>query len=468
MRFVGKLGGLEMIESQKFTAKLLAVSLVTGGLLLACPTSRAAQRVQAQDQAVAAQVYLADAQQSHRAIAVALQQASVAAADADERQDDKNEAQHDREAMMQDLYDGGQEALDEGHYNDAAKKYQELAKMNGPQTDAALYWLAYSNNKLGQRDQALASISDLKKRYPDSRWKKDAEALEIEMRQNSGHPVNPDSQNDEDLKILALQGIMNNDPAQGMAQVEKFLNGPASPKLKQKALFLLVQSGSPQAQDALARIAKGQTNPELQRKAIEFLGMTGAKNAGKTLIDIYNSTQDMSVKHAVLHSFMISGDRESVATIAKTEKNEELKRDAIRQLGLMGDQQTLQTLYLSESSLEIKKEIIQSLFLSGDSARISELALSEKNPELRKAAIRSLGMMGGTKGPTLKAIYEKETDRSVKEEVLNAYFIGGDATDLVAIAKMEKDPELRKEAVSKLALMNSKEGNAYMMELLNK
>jgi hypothetical protein len=77
-------------------------------------------------------------------------------------------------------------------------------------------------------------------------------------------------------------------------------------------------------------------------------------------------------------------------------------------------------------------------------------------------------MMGATKSPTLKAIYDKETDRDVKKEVLNAYFIGGDATDLVAIARSEKDPELRKEAVSKLSLMNSKEGNAFLMELLNK
>ncbi len=49
---------------------------------------------------------------------------------------------------------------------------------------------------------------------------------------------------------------------------------------------------------------------------------------------------------------------------------------------------------------------------------------------------------------------------------MNAYFIGGNAGALVAIAKSEKDPELKKMAVSKLALMNSKEGNEYMMELL--
>jgi hypothetical protein len=68
----------------------------------------------------------------------------------------------------------------------------------------------------------------------------------------------------------------------------------------------------------------------------------------------------------------------------------------------------------------------------------------------------------------LRSIYAKESDRRAKEEVLNAYFISGNAKALVALAKGEKDGELKKRAVEKLSLMNSKEGNEYLMELLNK
>jgi len=50
--------------------------------------------------------------------------------------------------------------------------------MNGPQTDAALYWKAYAENRLGKRDAALATIADVKRRFPQSRWLKDAGALE--------------------------------------------------------------------------------------------------------------------------------------------------------------------------------------------------------------------------------------------------------------------------------------------------
>jgi len=227
--------------------------------------------------------------------------------DRDQQQHDREQELRDREQerldRMQELYDDGRDCLDEGKYGDAAKKFSELAQMAGPQTDAALYWEAYANNKLGKRDVALESIADLKKRFPQSRWKKDAEALEIEIRQGSGHPVNPDSQSDDDLKILALQGIMNNDPPKGIPMVEKYLSGPATPKEKAKALFLLVQSGSPQAQEMLARIARGQGNPDLQRKAVEYLGMTGGKNSGRLLAEIYAGTSDQDVKRAVLRAF---------------------------------------------------------------------------------------------------------------------------------------------------------------------
>jgi TolA-binding protein len=386
-----------------------------------------------------------------------------------DREQEKRDAEQARLDRQQELYDRGREALDEARYARAEKSFTELSQLKGKQADAALYWLAYVDNRQGKRDAALATIAELKNSYPQSRWRKDAEALEIEMRQNSGRPVNPDSQKDEDLKVLALQGIMNNDSSQGLPLVEKYLSSTADPKDKSKALFLLVQSGSPQAQEMLAKMARGQSNPELQRKAVEYLGMTGNANSAKLLAEIYKGTSDTDVKHAVLRAYMMSSDREALANLAQNETDPDLKRDAIRQLGLVGGKAELQTLYQAESSPEIKKEIIQGLFLSGDSARLAQLALSEKNPELRKAAIRNLGLMGGgAKDPTLQSIYDKETDRGVKEEVLNAYFIGGNASGLIAIAKSEKDPELKKTAVSKLALMNSKQGNEYLMELLQK
>ena len=95
--------------------------------------------------------------------------------------------------------------------------------------------------------------------------------------------------------------------------------------------------------------------------------------------------------------------------------------------------------------------------------------MNEKNLELRRAAINNLGLMGDADASkALASIYAKETDRSLKEEVLNAYFLEGNAPALVAIARAEKDPGLKKRAVEKLALMDDKAATDYLMEILQK
>src|SRR5258708_10597532 len=386
-----------------------------------------------------------------------------------DREQEARERAQEKVERLQELYDDGREDLDEDRYDRAAAKFKELADMNGPQTDAALYWKAYAENRLGKRDTALTTIADLKRRFPQSRWKKDAGALEMEVKQTTGQSVKPADQSDEELKMLAIQGLMNSDSERAMPLLEKMLNGSASPKEKSKALFVLAQSGSPQAREILGKIARGHTNPELQRKAVEYLGLFGGAEARKTLAAVYASAGDASVKQAILRGYMIAGDHERLFAAAKSEKDESLRRDAIRQLGLVHGTSELEQLYQAETSPDVRREILQAFFLAGDSARLVRAAQSEKDPELRRAAIRNLGLIqSDDSGKALQEIYGKETDHDVKAEVLNAYFLQGNAKALVAIARNEKDPELKKTAVSKLSLMNSKEGTDYLMELLQK
>ncbi|HTQ60802.1 MAG TPA: HEAT repeat domain-containing protein [Candidatus Solibacter sp.] len=389
--------------------------------------------------------------------------------EARDREQEKRDRAQERAERVDELYDEGREALDEDRYDQAAGRFSELAGMNGPQTDAALYWKAYAENKLGKRDIALSTIADMKKRFPQSRWLKDAGALEIEVRQSSGQPSHPEAQSDEELKMLAITGLMNSDPQRAMPLLEKVLNGTGSPKEKSKALFVLAQNGSPQSRDILARIARGESNPDLQRKAVEYLGLFGGQEARQTLAQIYTSTTDPSIKRAILKSYMIGGDKEHLLAAAKGEKDASLRADAIRQLGIMHAPEELRQLYKLETSPDVKKDILQAFFLSGDSQFLSEAAQGEKDPDIRRAAIRNLGLIGSPDArQSLLAIYAKETDRDNKEAVLNALFIQGNAHALVTIARSEKDPELKKTAVSKLALMNSKEGNDYLMEILQK
>jgi len=390
--------------------------------------------------------------------------------EARDREQEKRDREQEHLDRLTELYDEGREALDEDRYDRAESKFDQLAQLNGSQADAALYWKAYAENRLGKRDTALASIAELKRRFPQSRWQKDASALEIEVRQSSGNPVQPAGQKDDDLRMLALHGIMNSDPERAIPLLGKVLeSGSASPKERSQALFVLAQSGSPQAREILGKIARGQSNPDLQRKAIQYLAMFGGAESRKILAEVYGSTSDPSIKRSILRAYMIGGDREHLFEAAKNEKNDEVKREAIRQLGLIHAQNELQQLYRTDNSPAVRRELLQAFFLAGDAPKLLEVAQSDKDPELRRTAIRNLGLIhSDDSAKALQSIYAKENDRGVKEEVLNSYFLQGNAAAIVAIARNEKDPELKRTAVSKLSIMHSKEATDYLMEILQK
>jgi HEAT repeat protein len=386
-----------------------------------------------------------------------------------DREQEKKDREQEERDRLQELYERGREALDEDRYDRAASSFDELAKRNGPQTDAALYWEAYAENRQGKRDAALATLADLKHRFPQSRWQKDASALEIEVRQRSGQSPRPDTQDDEDLKMLAIQGLMNSAPDRALPLLEKVLNGTGTPKEKSKALFVIAQSGSPEARQILGRIASGQSNPDLQRKAVEYLGQFGGADSHKILADVYSKTTDESIKRAILRSYMISGDKDDLFAAAKTEKSESLRGEAIRQLGLVNGVDELQQLYQREPSTQVKRDILQAFFLAGDSTRLVQAATSEKDPELRRAAVRNLGLINSPdSAKALQTIYAKDSDEGVRREVINAYFIQNNAAGLIAIARTEKNSDLKRDAVSKLSIMHNKEATDYLMEILQK
>ena len=91
------------------------------------------------------------------------------------------------EAHTDVLYRQAQLAIDQGRFERAIEQLDRLVNMTGnPRIDAALYWKSYTLNKQGQRAEALSTLADLQKRFADSRWLKDAKALEVEVRQASG------------------------------------------------------------------------------------------------------------------------------------------------------------------------------------------------------------------------------------------------------------------------------------------
>lgn len=364
------------------------------------------------------------------------------------------------------LYTAGTSALDSGNYDDAVRDFDEAAGLRGRKADGALYWKAYALNKAGNKSAAQATIADLRKNYPQSRWLRDAGALELEMK---GAPANPEAISDDELKLLALQSLMNGgDTEKAVPMLDKIIHGHDSPKVKDKALFVLSQSNSPQAQQVLLSLAKANNDPELQKRAIRYMGMGGSRNNG-ILKEIYKGTNDASVKKAVFQGWLMSGDVEDVLAVARTEQSPDLRKDAIRYLGMMGGRNELREIYKSSPDPATREAVIQGMLMSGDSQGLAEIANTEKDPQVLDKAINTLGMVGGEDSiGTLTNIYNTHNDVATRKRVINAMFLRGAAHDMVAMARKETNPELKKAWIQKLSLMSSPEITEYMTEILNK
>jgi HEAT repeat protein len=341
--------------------------------------------------------------------------------------------------------------------------------MKGARADAALYWKAFSLDRLGQRAEALAAIAALTREYPQSRYLQQARALDAEVRQNAGQRVSPQDEADEDIKLMAIMALQHQAPEQAIPMLEKILNqGSASPRLKERALFVLAQSNSPRAREVLKGIAKGNSTPELQSRAITYLGTHGGAESRAALAEIYGATTDVPTKRRILRAFAVAGERDRLFAAAQSEQNAELRLEAVRQLGVHGGHAELQQLYAKETSADVKKQIISAMGTSGNTTRLAEIARSGRDPELRRTAIRNLGIHGGNKGAaeTLVEIYNSEKDVEVKKAVIGALAMHGNATALVAIARKEQDTNLKKEIVSRLGHIDSPVARDYMLEIL--
>lgn len=385
-------------------------------------------------------------------------------------QDRAPRAREDAADRLRGEYQRGQSALDDRQYDRAVQSFDRVIEAKASNADGAYYWKAYALNKLGQRDEALAALAEIPKQFPQSRWINDAKALEVEVRQAAGQNVSPESQSDEDLKLLAINALMNSDPDRAVPLLEKVINDTKNPpSLKKRALYVLAMNRSDKARDIVAQYAKSGSNPDLQLRAVEYLGLYRAKDSKQTLADIYASTNDVNIKRAVLRSFMYSRDTEHLFNAAKGETNPDLRREAIRQLGILQAANELSQLYSAEPTFELKDAILHSLFIAQAADKLSDIAKNEKDGRLRSSAIHELGNLRSDKtADTLAAMYPGESEKTIKSEIIQALWRQGAAKQLVAVIRAEKDPELKQEGVRRLGMMKSKEATDYLLELINK
>ncbi len=368
------------------------------------------------------------------------------------------------------LYGRGQSALDDHKYDQALDYFSEVVSRGGPNVDGALYWKAYTLNKLGRRDEAVATLAQLRTSFPASHWLEDAKALDLEVKQAAGKPVSPESESDDDLKLMALNGLAQTDPARAFPLLDKLLKGPASPKLKKKAVYVLAVNTSPQAQQLLEQIARGNSNPDLQLTAVQYmLGNKQFPNRTQVLYEIYNSTSDPSVKREIISALRSNNDTDHLVQIYKAEKDSSLRRDAISGIGEVPGNAALWQLFQSETTVDGKLQILDAMYRGGNTEKLTEVARTDKDPKVRMRAIQVLASQKPANlGDAMTNLYGSEQDAQVKRQIVNEIANRRDAKALVDLFHKESNFEMKKTILNHLQNMHTAEANELYMEILSK
>lgn len=398
-------------------------------------------------------------------------------------------------------YNEGTTALNEGKFQLAVDKFDFAAKQGGARAPGALYWKAYALYKMGRRKEAEIVLAGLTRSYPQSRWLNDAKALRIEMRDrdrdrkrdndndndndndemdvpDSPEPPEPpepaepverhgrSGDPDDDLRLLALNQVMERDPARAIPLIEKFLQGSASRKMKEHAMFVLAQSSSPAAKALITKVARGEVYPDIQTKAIQNLAIAGNRTE---LRELYKTVKSEAAKRAVLEGFIINGDTEGFALVARAETDPGLQKKAVQGLGINGARGELRKLYQETKSNDVKRYVLDAMIIAGDADGFAEIARTDPDPEIRLKAIRGIGISGGKRSEaSLLGVWNANPDRRTRKAVLEALFIAGNSKALVELARKETDPDMKRSIVEKISIMGGKEATDYMLELLNK
>lgn len=257
--------------------------------------------------------------------------------------------------------------------------------------------------------------------------------------------------NDEQLKITALEALMNAPPERALPIVSRVLDGNGSDELKERALFVLSQIDHPEAQATLAGfVANGEG--EMRLEAIRMIGISGNPESLEALAEVYASG-DEDVKDAVLEAYLIADDEDAIYQIAASTDNPDEFESAVEMLAAMGAREKLRSL---RGRAGMEEFLIEAFAISGDVESLQALATDNSNPAQQAEAIRALGIAGGDEvSSMLTEIYRNAGSADVREAALEGLLVAGDDAAVLALFRASTDKTEKRKLLEILVVMDS-------------
>lgn len=235
----------------------------------------------------------------------------------------------------------------------------------------------------------------------------------------------------EALALAAMEGLMQQSPERALPIIKKVLAGSLTTLVKKRALFVLSQIDSPEAEQILLQTSRSP-DAALRSEAIRSIGIGGHDKSLAALQEVYNAG-DADVKSQVLQAWMIAGREQEVYQVALNAKSEDEAGDAIHMLSVMGAVEELRKLGERPNA---SNKLVEAYAISGDLQSLRKIAASNADLSVRTEAVRKIGIISddAARG-ALREIYSRSADEKIKDAALEGMLIAGDEQGVLALYK---------------------------------
>jgi len=203
-------------------------------------------------------------------------------------------------------------------------------------------------------------------------------------------PPAPPGLSETDLRIQALGTLIHTDAERVIPILEDIVLKVHDVDEARRALFVLAQSGRPEARSMVVRVAREGSEP-IRLAAVPMLARFGGDEADKDLLVVYKDGT-LPVKRQVVRTLGSSGGAGALVQIVRTERDSSLRNSAIIMLGRAGGRDELRSIY-GTATPDMKEALVTALFNASADEALIGIARSDPSESVRKLAIDRLRLL---------------------------------------------------------------------------
>ena len=310
--------------------------------------------------------------------------------------------------------------------------------------------------------------------------------------------ANAQQQNDgcatgnDDIRIAALGGLAQAEPSQVLPIMHKILErrDVCSVALRRQVVAMLARSRYGDQTEALQAVVQSDPSTDVRRSALQALAQTNSEQSLKALDGIVNGPGDMELRDAALRALGQSSSPVARASIRRVieqaSASAELRTRAVGYLSWRrnpDDVPYLIDLYGKADSPDLRDAIFRSV-ANEHTPDATKWLLSitrdrGRDIEIRRQALSAVGQAargtdnsGGLDLAGLIALYDEfkgqpeMQDRTI--EVISQRSEMAATDKLLAIARSEQNPELRRKALVRVGQRRDPRVKELLLEVLSK